>query len=148
MDPLIFMLNRGRELRQWMECVTWTHSPFIGEKNKRLQTIEMRHTVSVSPLFLEHRKDNALSAFYVRFFFKYHILCAVLSVRWLCCVYRGGAEEAARGDQCGDAEAGAGKGTLQKAGLGAKDERCPEIQVSAELMCVQVYVQDAQQAHN
>lgn len=48
-------------------------------------------------------------------------------------MYRGGAEEAARGDQCGDAEAGAGEGALQEAGFGAKDERRTKSQVSTEL---------------
>lgn len=63
-------------------------------------------------------------------------------------MYRGGAEEAARGDQCGDAEAGAGEGALQAAGYRAKDERCSESQVSMELKCAQVNAQDAQQMPN
>lgn len=43
---------------------------------------------------------------------------------------RGGAEEAAGGDQCGLPAAGAGKGAEQKAGSGAEDERRPQNQVT------------------
>lgn len=88
-----------------------------------------------TPSLHHHHSYNTgnIMCYRLLMFLKYHIICAVLRGRRLCCVYRRGAEETAWGDQCGDTEAGAGERALQEAGSGAKDERRAEGQVSSEL---------------